>query len=226
MVIEKPSAADRLAIWLSTSRNVDGLWVGTMESQPQAGLRRVGDALELIKRYNSLHYSRVIHNLDRVRVNILPDAGACYQRSLNACVFDERFVRAETTTLEQIATSIIHEATHARLERWGVSYEEKLRPRIETICLRRELAFGASLPDSAQLQEDLARTVEWCAANPDYFSGARFRERDTQGRITALRYLGTPDWIVRALQKSLPVIFAVRRLVRRLKGRNNASSGR
>jgi hypothetical protein len=219
MVTEKPSALDRLAIWLSTSRNIDGLWVGTFESEPQLGLRRVGDALELIKRYNSLHYSRVIHNLDRVWVNVLPDAAACYQRSLNACVFDERFVRAETTTLEQIATSIIHEATHARLERWGVSYEEKLRPRIEAICLRRELAFAASLPDSAQLQEDIARTVEWCAANPDYFSGTRFRERDTQGRITALRYLGTPNWIVRAMLNSRPVIFAVRRLVRRLKGR-------
>ena len=57
------------------SRNIDGLWVGTFESKPQLGLRRVGDALELIKRQNSLHYSRVIHNLDRVWVNILPDAG-------------------------------------------------------------------------------------------------------------------------------------------------------
>ncbi len=74
MVTEKPSALDRLAIWLSTSRNIDGLWVGTFESKPQLGLRRVGDALELIKRHNSLHYSRVIHNLDRVWVHVLPRA--------------------------------------------------------------------------------------------------------------------------------------------------------
>ena len=209
-----PAVVDKLALRLSTSRDIDGLWVGSLESEPRPGLRRVEDALELIKRYDCLQYSRVIHNLERVWVNILPDASACYERSLKACVFDERFVLSEKTTLERIATAIIHEATHAKLERLGIPYDEERRTRIETICIRRELAFVANLPDGAQLQEDLSHELAWCAANPDYFSSVGFRERESQGWIKALRYLGTPNWLVQALLKLRPVILGVRRLFR------------
>src|SRR5882672_5044421 len=163
----RPAVVDKLALWLSTSRYIDGLWVGTSESAPRPGLRRVEDALHLIKRQSPLHYSRVIRHLERVWVHILPDSLACYQHSLKACILDERYVLDETTTQERIATTIIHEATHARLESWGISYDEKLRPRIEAICFRRELTFAANLPDSAQLQEELARKIEWYGTNTD-----------------------------------------------------------
>jgi len=179
-------------------------------------LRRVEDALRLIKRYSPLHYSRVIRHLERVWVCILLDALACYQQPLKACVFDERFVLDETTTLERIATTIIHEATHARLDSWGINYDEKLRPRIEAICFRRELAFVANLPDSAQLQEDIARTIEWYGTNIDYFSDGSFRERYTQGGIEALHYVGTPGWLIRVMLTLRPMIAAIRRLLRYL----------
>jgi hypothetical protein len=81
-----------------------------------------------------------------------------------------RFVLLETTTLEEIASTIVHEATHARLERWGISYDEKQRSRVEAICLRRELNVAASLPHSEPLREQIARTLEWCASDHDYFS--------------------------------------------------------
>lgn len=212
----RPLVVDKLALWLSTSRYIDGLWVGTWESAPQPGLRRVEDALCLIKRHGPLHYSRVIQSLERVWVSLLPTGRACYERSLKGCVLDERYVLDETTTLERIATTIIHEATHARLESWGINYDEKQRARIEAICFRRELAFAANLPDCAQLQEELVRTLNWFVANPDYFSDASFRERDTQGEIEALRYVGAPDWLVRVLLKLRPIILTVRRLIRRM----------
>jgi hypothetical protein len=118
----KAAVIDRVGLWLSTSREVDGLWVGSFESRESSpGLRRVEDALQLIKHYDLLHYSRVIHNLERVWVNLLPYAVAHYDRSLEACVLDERFVLLETTTPQQIASAIVHEATHARLEQWGIS---------------------------------------------------------------------------------------------------------
>jgi hypothetical protein len=84
---------------------------------------------------------------------------------VQACVLDERYVLSETTTLEQIALTIIHEATHARLERCGIDYDEKLRQRIEAVCLRREFAFVAKLPNGAKLRDELARTLEWSTAN-------------------------------------------------------------
>jgi hypothetical protein len=107
----KLAAIDRLCLWFSTSRMVDGLWVGATESEPEPSLRRVEDALQLIKLHDPLHYSRVIHNLERIWVHLAPNARACYDVSLRACVLDERFVLLETTTLEELASTIVHEAT-------------------------------------------------------------------------------------------------------------------
>jgi hypothetical protein len=191
----KPFFVDRMALWLSTSRMVDGLWVGTTEGKPRPGLRRVEDALRLIKDHDLLRYFRVIHHLERIWIHLLPSALAHYDRTLNACVFDERFL--ETMTLERIASTIVHEATHARLERWGVSYEEKARSRIEAICLRRELNFLTKLPDSETLQEEIVRTLEWLASGNDYLSDVSFREREVQGQVETLHYLRAPRWLIR-----------------------------
>ncbi|MET3844324.1 hypothetical protein [Bradyrhizobium sp. OAE829] len=211
----KPAVIDRLDLWLSTSRSIDGLWVGTMESEPWPGLIRVEDALRLIEHHDSLHYSRVVHNLERIWVNLLPSGRASYDRSLKACVFDERYVLLETTTPERIATTIIHEATHARLEGWGIGYDdEKKRARIEAICMRRELNFVTKLPHAEALREEVARKLEWYAGNHDYFSDASFEQREVQGQIEALRYLGAPDWAHRFMMK----LRAVRLWVHRFAG--------
>jgi hypothetical protein len=192
-----PSYADLIALWLSTNRDVDGLWVGSTEGKPHQGLRRVEDALQLIKLHDPLHYSRIIRNLERVWVHLLPSALAHYNSSLNACALDERFVLAETTTLQKIASTIIHEATHARLDGWGIDYDEAVRYRIEAICLRRELNFLTKLPDSEHLQHEIVHTLEWYATKQDYFSDRNHQELDDQGAPDTLRYLGAPDWFVR-----------------------------
>ena len=192
----KPTLVNRLELWFSTGRKVDGLWIGTRESKPQSGLRRIEDALRLIEDHHPLDYDRILHNLDRIWVHLLPSSDACYEASLNACVFDERFVLLETTTLERIASTIVHEATHARLERWGIFYHERQRSRIEAICLRRELNFLTSLPHSEELQEEIAGTLAWCAKDHDYFSDESFQQRDDQGQVETLRYLGAPGWVI------------------------------
>jgi hypothetical protein len=184
---------------LSTSRYIDGLWVGAFGSPTEPKLRRIEDALCLIKDHSALHYYRVTKNLERIWVNLLPDASARYEESLNACVFDERFVLDPTTSVDRLAATIVHEATHARLDRCGVSYEIEFRTRIEAICVRRELAFARTLPSSTEFQAELMRTLEWCATNPEYFSDQNFHERDFDGRLKALDYLGMPRWLVRAL---------------------------
>ncbi|WGD49729.1 hypothetical protein QA641_29395 [Bradyrhizobium sp. CB1650] len=194
----KPSRIDTLALWFSKGRTIDGLWVGSSESEPHPALRRVEEALQLIKRHDALGYARITRNLDRIWVQLLPSAQAHYDRSLNACVLDERYVLRDTMTLEQIASTFIHEATHARLEGWGISYVEAIRTRIEAICLRRELNFLSKLPNTEPLRNEIARTLEWCAANHnDYFADASFHERKEDGQIEVLRYVNAPDWIIR-----------------------------
>lgn len=208
----RSSRIDRLGLWLSKSHTIDRLWIGTTESKPYPALRRVEEALQLIKRHDTLNYSRITRNLDRIWVHLLPSARAHYDRSLNACALDERYVLNETTTLERIASTIVHEATHARLESWGITYEEKSRYRIEVICLRREHNFLTKLPDSGLMQEEIERTLEWCESDQTYLSDASFRDREDQGEIDTLRYLKAPDWFVQ---------FAVW-LIRRRRSRTSA----
>jgi hypothetical protein len=187
---------DKIMLSQSASSYVDGLWVGSWRTP--SDLKRIEKALLLIKQSSPLQYLRVISDLTRVWVFVLPNARAEYRCSLNACMLDERHV-AESA-IERIALSIIHEATHARLERLGIPYKEQLRPRIEIICFRRELAFVAKLPNGigAELREELLRMVAWYGSNNEWFSNTNFRERHDRGNFEALRYIGTPEWLIRA----------------------------
>lgn len=117
-----------------------------MEDEPHPGLRRVEEALQLIRDRDPLHYSRVIRQLERIWVRLLNGDLAHYEVSLGACVLDKRYVLLETTTPERLASTIIHEATHARLEHWGISYDEnkRARDRSDLYAARTELRHQAA----------------------------------------------------------------------------------
>src|ERR1700742_2014617 len=100
----RPSQADKFALWLSKSRVIDGLWIGSSEWDSELALQRVEAALRLIERFAPLHYRRVKNNLSRVGVQLVPHGAGCYRHSLNACLLDERVIASESTTLEWIAS--------------------------------------------------------------------------------------------------------------------------
>src|ERR1700752_4980487 len=87
-----PPLMDRIGIWMSTARDVDGLWVGASTHQDEAVLQLVEGALQLVKQQTPLHHSRLVRSLDRIWVNLAPGTRGSYSRRLNACVLDERFV--------------------------------------------------------------------------------------------------------------------------------------
>jgi hypothetical protein len=213
----KPRLFDRLGLWLSSGKDIDGLWVGVEIGEPETALQRVEDALRLIKQHSPLHYSRVVHNLKRVWVHLVPHGSGCFDAPLDACELDPRFVLAETTTLAEIASAIVHEATHARLDRWGISYDEDKRPRIEAICRRRELNFLRGLPNGEPYREWIVQTLKSPVEDQDYFSDASFQQRIHEGHVVSLRYLGTPEWLIRLLQKGLALRQGFRRFVRVLR---------
>jgi hypothetical protein len=191
-------------------RDIDGIWIGSWRTPED--LRRIEDALLLIKQHSRIHYSRVIHNLARIWVRVLTGARAEYDDSLKACVLDERYVAS--ASVEQLAATIVHETTHARLARCGFESKEAMRSRIEAVCVRRERDLAIKLPDSAELQHEIARILEWCLANPEGFSNKQFRERNNQGAIDALRYLQAPESLITITLKLRSTISRVRRLLR------------
>jgi hypothetical protein len=209
----RPRIADRIQLAMSVGRHLDGIWIGSWRGKP-ADLARVESALLLIKQHSPLDYARIIRELERIWVSLSFHGIGEYKHSLKACILDERYVADSATTVEEIASTIVHETTHARLERYGIAYKEELRARIEAICFRRELAFAVRLPDSAELQQGIARYLEWYRENPGQFSDTHFREGHTAGGIEALRYLGTPDWLVRAILVPLRIVSRAKKLFR------------
>jgi hypothetical protein len=206
---------DKMQLSLSTGRHVDGIWVGSWRTPED--LTRVEHALHLVKRHSPLHYSRIIRDLERIWIFLVPEGLGHYDHSLKACVLDERFIADAAISVERIASTIVHESTHARLERFGIAYEEELRGRIEAICFRRELALAVRLPDGAKLVEEIARYLEWYGANSDYFREAHWLERLQQGEIEMLRNVGVPELLIRATLTLKSIVGGIRRLLRILR---------
>lgn len=111
------------------------------------------------------------------------------------CELEDNFVRAEDTSVAQIASAIVHEATHARLMRLGFGYEEPKRLRIEHICFGAQQAFARRLPDGKELVKEVEETQAYYGEA--YFSDAGQRDAIREG----LRTLGVPKWIIWLLAK-------------------------
>ena len=195
----RPKFIDRVALRFSTGRLVDGLWIGVaFATEPEPILRRVEEALRLIKLHDELRYRRLVRDLKRIWVRDLPGALGTFNKEFQACSLDMEYVRAETTRPESIAAVIVHEATHARLDRCGIDYKEELRPRIEAVCFRRELAFAARLPSGEQVRQEAERRLA-AYASPDYWTNAAFAQRFDNDHIETLRGIGAPDWVGRTV---------------------------
>ena len=155
---ERPRAGfiNRIELRWSTGRQIDGLWVGDFfrsKADDDTCLQRVEQALNLIKLCDPVRYHRLLRDLKRIWVTLVTDGLAEFDEALAACKLDERFVLDDATSVEQIAATIVHEATHARLAGYGIAYDEPIRHRVEAICLRREIAFANKLPNGAEVRE-------------------------------------------------------------------------
>jgi len=189
--------SDRIMLWLSAGKQIDGLWVGTyFQTNAPAVMRRVEEALSLIKLHDQRRYDRLARDVRRVWVRLVPGAIARYSPDLQACELDEHFVLADTSSPDLIAAVIVHEATHARLWRCGMGYDEALRSRVESVCFRRELAFAARLPNGERVR---AQAEAALAFPPTTWTDTAERERLLQGAAVVLRQLSVPRWLIRSL---------------------------
>jgi hypothetical protein len=78
-------------------------------------------------------------------------------------------------SLAEIAASIVHEATHARIAARCGSLPLSLRPREERLCRRAELDFGLAIGDAIVVERarrslalndnNVAPAVDWTIAS-------------------------------------------------------------
>lgn len=214
----RPSLSERIDLWFSKGHVVDGIWVGSFPSDGEPAIQRIEDALRLIEHCAPLHYRRIKNNLARIWVHLVPHGAGCYSHSLNACVLDERVVTSETTTVEWIASAIVHEATHARLEKLGIRYDEALRQRIERICARRERDFARHLSGVDALQDEITWRLDRCSEENSSHTDQNIWENTVQGNAEILRHLGTPEWVITLAFRVGTLVSGIRRFTRRIAG--------
>ncbi|EHK57937.1 hypothetical protein [Allomesorhizobium alhagi] len=194
---DRVSISARMFEWglqnVFTSREVDGLQLFAIED---AMLDRVEAALSLIREFDPLRYRRILKDLDRILVTLLPGSIGQFSTTNWTCTIDKRFVLRESTTPELIASVIVHEATHARLNRRSIGYPESLRERIEDLCFYQEWLLGNKLPNGDEVRTQAERYLN---EPPPDFSDSAMNARRDQGAKQALRTIGLSEKWARRL---------------------------
>jgi len=186
---------DWLLIHLSKSIKFDGLWIGVFsEDRGDELLGRIKEALQLIKNCDPYRYGRVLREIDRILVLLLPGNTAAFEPKLRRCLIDPRYVRS--LPLEFLASAIVHEATHGTLIRRKIGYSQELRYRVERVCMRQELAFAQKTPNGEELRQSIDRGLERA---PEFWADDVVSKRHREGEVATALYAGLPKWLVMAL---------------------------
>ena len=142
----------------------------------------VGAALVLMRDRAPVRYAHLRRDLPRISVAPTQHLAQCLY-GVGICLLQFDYVVSATTTAEELALTLIHEGTHARLKRAGFGYAEAIRARVERLCVLAEIVFACRLPGSEPLIADAQRR----AARPaEFWSDAASQARD----LKTLRQLG------------------------------------
>jgi len=118
---------------------------------------------------------------------------------LSMILLSDDWLESDSTSAEQVALTIVHEATHARLSRFG--YAPEIRARIERICQYQELVFASRIGGDSELVASARRGMD---LDPSEFTAERYRQRN----LEALIQLGLPHWMVRLLARVTKLLAA------------------
>jgi hypothetical protein len=132
--------SERLIMATSRYRTVHGIEVGILEWEGREHIwQRIEAALLLVKSIDRRWHKRIVSDIRRVLV--LYWGGTGFSLVSRNCILDGSFVERYEAPI--IASALVHEAVHARLDKmWESSSRSR---RIEAICARQELAFLLSL---------------------------------------------------------------------------------
>ena len=139
-------------------------------------LIRLAQALDLIASAVPRSYRRMRQDLAGFVVERFPCRGAFFPRE-RECLVELTFTVNPAHGLAEIAASIVHEATHARVAHRCGPLPEAVRPREERLCRRAELEFGLAIPAGevvvARARRSLALADEEVAPSVDWQEAAR-----------------------------------------------------
>ena len=153
---------------------------------------KIDQALNLISKFDSRSYFRIQRDVKKIWVSATPPYYAEWIDEFQMCILDREYICRPDVSPAEIASTIIHEATHARLGRAKINYKEETPNRVERICFKSEMAFAKRLPDG----EQLIKNVELRLKIPEtYWTSSEFQQRN----LDAFAALGKKFWPARVL---------------------------
>ena len=184
---------DKLLTWRAPDRVIHDIpvWMPwTSSDDKETAIGKVENALTLLSTCAPQRFERVRRLGGILIFGTTTAHTARYLPGSNLCQLWETLVLSEETTLERLALTLVHEATHAWLFRRGFGYEESIRYRVERVCIRAERLTALRLPDGALEVERSSSHLE--NLDPEWLKNESFHARD----IDDLRKLGCPEWII------------------------------
>jgi hypothetical protein len=175
---------------LAQQRVVHGLSVRVVNTRPDIQtdqvIQRLTAALDLIATYAPRRYRRLRKDFAGVVVQRFACRGAFFPES-RECLVELTFTVSPDHALPEIAASIVHEATHARVARMCRTRSADQHAREERLCRRAELELGLALPDGGvvlqRARASLALGDREVAPDVDWTEAARrVAEADVRAR--------------------------------------------
>ena len=162
----------------AVERVLHGLPVRILNTRPDIETERVVQrltaALDLIAAYAPRRYRRLRQDIAGLVVQRFACRGAFFPAT-RECLVELTFTVNPRHTLPEIAASIVHEATHARVARTCGPRPPELHAKEERLCRRAELEFGLAVPEGAVVvqrardslalaDQEVGPAVDWAEA--------------------------------------------------------------
>ena len=146
-------------------------------------LNKVTAALDLIQSVAPTQLARMRRLFGGILVfPVDSDALAVWRQDLDACLLKTSWMLSEDTTPEAVASCIIHELMHARLDAAGFLYNGSTRARVERICALAERNFVRRLPLS-DARTDLEEAIaDHLAIEPSFWTDEAVQARARNAR--------------------------------------------
>ena len=159
-------------------RTVHGLPVRILNTRPEIRTEQVVErltaAVELIAQHAPRRYRRLRRDVSGFLVQRVACRGAFFPDT-RECLVELTFTVNPRHGLPEIAASIVHEATHARVARMCRTRAPDQPAREERLCRRAELEFGLAVPEGgvvvqrardslALADREVAPAVDWAEA--------------------------------------------------------------
>ena len=165
-------------------------------AEADAAFDRIGVAFNLLEFYGRRSLAVLRQDVAGIWIWVASAGRGEWHRDTRLVILDKHYVVDPQTDPREIASTLVHEATHARLHRMGLESTPERGERIERLCFQRQLAFARRLPPGAdgliaEAEAQLARPPGWLTP-----------EARRSWTLAKLRQDGAPRWLIHLLERA------------------------